>query len=185
LETNDLAKATKHVKTYLCPYSVEEMAVINYSAFRNKATSQRANITNAARSAKAQIHEHAAFDREIANLVSSDYRFLYGEIKERMVAYLTAMKEHEERTKGRTAVAFVNVRMQGDQQMFDVIRGTRCVSESWSFYPADREAMVTYDSETIPENIMSKLAVLSMLDRGVYLEDTGMKDSDTTFWVCV
>ncbi len=43
--------------------------------------------------------------------------------------------------------------------------------------------MVTYDSDTLPEMIMSKLAVLSMLGCGEYLDDTGMKDSDTAFWV--
>ena len=71
----------------------------------------------------------------------------------------------------------------GEQQVFAVIRTQKCITEMYSLQSYHSDKIETYTSETLPESIVSKLAVLSMLNRGEYLADTGMKDSDVAFWV--
>jgi hypothetical protein len=41
----------------------------------------------------------------------------------------------------------------------------------------------TFKMEDLPEDIAEKVATLGMVDKGHYVEDVGMKVSDTTFWI--
>lgn len=181
--TTDLAKAVKHVKTYLQPYTASEMATISYVNFRGKVTNHKSKANDAMLSTRLSVTQHKAFAAELESILMSDYIFINRELRDNCVAYLNALREEEAQKHGRINGAYVHVRMVGEQQMFDVIRTKKCITEMYSLYSYEREDMVTYTSETLPESIMSKLAVLSMLERGEYLADTGMKDSDVAFWV--
>jgi hypothetical protein len=181
--TTDLAKATKHVKTYLQPYTMGEMGMLSFVDFRGKLVTDKSKADDAVLGTRLKVVQHKGFDAELENMVNSDYKFVNSELRNNVIAYLNAKREEKERKHGRINAAYVHVRMVGEQQMFDVTKLRGDVTDSYHFYPSVREKMVTYDSETLPETIMSKLAVLSMLERGGYLADTGMKDSDTAFWV--
>ena len=181
--TTDLAKAVKHVKTYLQPYTVGEMGMLSFVDFRGKLATNKSKADDAVLGARLKVIQHKAFDAELENMVNSDYQFANSELRSNVIAYLNAKREEKERKHGRINAAYVHVRMVGEQQMFDVTKLKGDVTDSYHFYPSVREEMVTYDSETLPETIASKLAVLSMLEHRGYLTDTGMKDSDTAFWV--
>lgn len=181
--TTDLAKAVKHVKTYLQPYTVGEMATISYGNFRGKATNHKSKANDAVLSARMLVTQHKGFVAELEGILMSDYVFINRELRDNCVAYINAMREEQMQKHGRINGVYVHVRMIGEQQMFDVIRTKKCITEMYALYPHEREDTVTYTSETLPESIVAKLAVLSMLGRGEYLADTGMKDSDVAFWV--
>ena len=181
--TTNLAKAVNHVKTYLRPYTTDEMAKISYGDFRSAATDHKSKTGVAVCSTKSDVTNHNGFVAELENLLMSDYTFINRELRDNCVAYVNAVREEKAQQQGRINGAYVHVRMVGEQQVFDVIRTQKCVTEMYSLQRYHTDKIETYTSDTLPESIVSKLAVLSMLECGEYLADTGMKDSDVTFWV--
>jgi hypothetical protein len=92
-------------------------------------------------------------------------------------------KTHEEKqaSEDKSSLAhYVTVRLHRDEMVCDVLEKQAVKSRTY----VDKGAQVTtYKMDELPEDIAGKLAALSMVEDGHYVEGVGYRVDSTTFWV--
>jgi hypothetical protein len=178
-------KALAAAKKYMRPYAAYEIAERSYSKFRDLVVSSKSAVSVAPQDAMRKVTMHPQFISEMENLAQSEYAFRTPEIKEHILAFLVARAEHAEVVGKRRSAAYVYVRMDGGDQVFDVYKVTNDITNTWSNPIYAAAVPTTFKTEELPEYIYEKLGVLSILTIGGYVADIGMKYSDNVYWICL
>jgi len=179
---DSLERALKNVKKHMRRYMVNEVALMSMSDFQTKLHQPMYAASSGYNSAYEAVIKNGSFHNEMRSLVINNYQFndpVFGGLVKDMLAKLD-----EQMTKQYEAHHgyYVQVREYMGEQVFDVIAVLDVKKATGRSVGTHR----TYKSEElaeVDENLPSRLATLSMLENGAFVEGLGHKVSPTSYWV--
>lgn len=178
--SDDLERIMKTVKKVMRPYTPHETANVVFEPYQGKVHSNVWKATSEAREAKDATIGLNDLRNELFALYDLGYEFASETLKNKVGKWKKAVTElHEAEAKKRNAY-FVSVVLRGEELLCNVmtindVRNIHTINES--------SITQTFKMDDLPEDIAEKVATLGMVDKGHYVEDVGMKVSDTTFWI--
>ena len=122
-------------------------------------------------------------NRELANILRSDYEFVDKELEAQLVKAFEASAERKEMQMAHDAShIFVEV---VQSQGANLYRGFKSVPQSWSLYKHDNsyENMITYTQEQLPESLLGAMSVLSMVEVDQYVSGVGYRAGENMFYI--
>ena len=154
--------------------SVVDDAKIDYIAVREKVIDVEASMYSA------RINEGSSLLNELRHLMNSNHEFVDTTFGENLTAFF-AKQDELQRLRSRTVpMWFVRVYERMGQQTFDVLN----IDKSESRFSAEiSEDIKRYVADTLPEEIMQKVSVLSILQANDYVDDVGFSAGDGMFYV--
>ena len=179
-------KAVLSVKKYIQPYSAKEIAFVYHDKIQEKTarilTTKRDEMFNVMNPFRhmGTVDIVKCLTQEMRNLKNQGVSFStnrFVELAEGMDAVLANYEE--ERSKKLDAI-FVRVYKRLDEQYVDVVE-TQQARETWS--NDTFVASLTYPMSTAPDNIVSGVSVLSILEDQHYVEGIGYKIDANTYWL--
>ena len=168
--------AKKHLRSY-APYEVVKIASRKVA---DNLTSAIYACSNDANSASRKLINDSVIG-QLKHLVETGYNFLSPEAKEIITTAVNKETSYRNLKDKKVSGKYVVVSNQMGVQMFDVFNhddATYSPSDDW-----EGENGVRYRMDEVPENIIGKVAVLSMTQVEDYVEGVGNRVGGTTFWV--
>lgn len=179
--SDDLVRAVRNFKKYLRRYSLDETVGMRLGDFQSKLNSLSWGAANDFQTARSGVVDHPSFYDEMRSLIDRGHQFVNPAFGLSIVDMVNKMKTAREKADTVHHVYYVSARDQGDAQVFDVLllldtaKNGKQRQSHHSLSPAEVEAL---DAE-LPQ----KLAALSMLEDGGFVEGLGMRISAKTYWV--
>jgi hypothetical protein len=177
-----LERAVKNAKKFMRRYGVNEVAHMSLHEFQSKLGSVMYTASSAYNESYEKVIKHGSFHNEMRSLVMNNHQFndpAFGAAVKDMLAKLDEqMAKQYEQHHGY----YVQVREYLGEQVFDVI----AVLDVRRATAAKVGAHHTYKAEelsTLDENLPNKMAALSMLEDGAFVEGLGHKVNPTSYWV--
>ena len=181
VKTIHMNKAVKNACRYLrngTPYDVAMIEVYrakrNFDDIGSKLFSTKSNVFN-------NLFTHEKMFLEFKHLLEQGHTFVDPKNQALAEDFVKVAQEEKERQKLELNLYHVRVYMDGDVQMFDVIPMHDVQRDPWNSMLPD--SMKTYTSDTLPEDIMGKVSVMSMVDEESYVDGVGYKDRGGNFYV--
>jgi len=178
--SDDLERIMKTVKKVMRPYSPHETANVVFESYQGKVHSNVWKATSEAREAKDATIGLNDLRNELFALYDLGYEFASETLKDKVGKWKKAMTELNEAEAKKRNAYFVSVVLRGEELLCNVmtvndVRKIHIINET--------NVTQTFKMDDLPEDIAEKVATLGMVDKGHYVEDVGMKVSDTTFWI--
>ena len=178
--SDDLERIMKTVKKVMRPYAPHETANVVFEAYQGKVHTNVWTATSNAREAKDATIGLNDLRNELFALYDLGYEFASETLKDKVGKWKKAMTELNEAEAKKRNAYFVSVILRGEELLCNVmtvndVRKIHTINET--------NITQTFKMDDLPEDIAEKVATLGMVDRGHYVEDVGMKVSDTTFWI--
>ena len=177
-----LDRALKNVKKHMRRYQVSEVATMSLGDFQSKVSSSRWTAENEYTNAYRELTQHGSFHNEMRSLVNCGYQFndpVFGGLVKTMLDKLDdQMAKQYEAHHGY----YVQVREYLGEQVFDVIT-VMDVKKATGRSVGAHQTYKAEELDTVDENLASRLAALSMLDDGAFVEGLGLKVNPTSYWV--
>ena len=177
-----LDRALKNVKKHMRRYAVAEIANMSLGDFQIKVGNAAYTASSEYSNAYKELYTHGSFHNEMRALVNNGYQFndpVFGGLVKNMLAKLDEqMAKQYEAHHGY----YVQVREYLGEQVFDVIAVLDVKKATGRSVGAHR----TYRAEeldTVDDSLAAKMAALSMLDDGAFVEGLGHKVNSTSYWV--
>jgi hypothetical protein len=188
--SKDMAKAIVNARRYIRRYSPLDMATNTLRDITSNVENISGKVRRAWREAREQV---VATDtglpllyQEIKRLVTTGHEFLDPKLKDMAVAWVEQEKAWAAEKQRPVPVYFVQVSTDfRDEQIFEVVE-VEDIKPHGAFssdFKDSNPPTKTYRAADIPEDIMGKLSVLSLLEPGQYTEGVGIRSSETMFWV--
>lgn len=178
--SDKLDRALGNVKKNLRRYRVEEVARLSVDRIANAIGSLSYDATNKALSSKRELIEHSGMVREFRHLVHMGHEFVDADFKGCVIRMLEEHREYETRSAMQHHAYYVGVRYQHGEQVFDVLAVHDIMRSRTKNLGANYNV---HTAETLPEGVAEKVAALSMLEDGKFIDDLGLKVSDLSYWV--
>lgn len=182
--TTDFERGVKNAKKYVRMYSPMEYACVTAHEFGYEVEAHSSNVKGKWEEARKTAVNSNHIYREIKHLVDCGHKFLSDEFSQMVTAWIdTATQWNAEKTR-KVPVYFVNVSVVRDEQIFEIVEIEDAkgplgnFSRNWADATTHR-----FKADDIPEDIMGKLSVLSLLKPGQYSQGVGKRVSETMFWV--
>ena len=175
-------KSVKNALKYLRPPSSDACAKYNGFKARRHFQDIGNDMHQKQRGLLANLTEdHGALLVEFRNMISTDYAFINKEFGDRISNWIKAHDENNARQQKTLNMFYVRIYKEDDIQLFDVIPMHNvnkdvhaCIKEG---------SLVTYTESDVPEEIMGKISVLSMVKSGEYVDDVGYRDEAGCFYI--
>jgi chemotaxis signal transduction protein len=178
--SDNLERIMKTVKKVMRPYAPHEVANVVFDNYQNKVHNNVWTATSTTRDAKDAVMGLNDLRNELFALYDLGYEFASEVLKDKIGKWKKAVTEMTEAEAKKRDAYFVSVVLRGDELLCNVMT----VDNVRRVHKIDEKSMTqTFKMEDLPEDIAEKVATLGMVDKGHYVEDVGMKVSDTTFWV--
>lgn len=180
LMSKDMNVAIDNAKKYLRQYSPVDLI----KAVAHKVSDNVGQFRYKKRRARDEaLRDMSDFDvvKELKQLVASGYEFSYPDVKERVIKVLMAADDFATLEHKKFGGKFITVSNQLGVQMFDVIPyddalGT--ITPEWK-----GEGGVRYRADEMPQDLLGRVAVLSMAQHYDYIEGVGNRMGESMFWV--
>jgi hypothetical protein len=177
--TEKFDRAIVNAKKYMRPYTPQELVRIKLGDFANNVANETNTFNGEASGADSAVRTHDALLPELAYLIDSGHEFRSGQLREAVVSWMAKHKAAQEHRSRARHAWFVHVYERFDKQYFDVIEMFDVHKRNNPSIQSSR----TYTADDMPEEIMGKLSVLTMVDIGHRVSDVGMRATETTFYV--
>jgi len=177
-----LERAIKNVKAYTRRYTPKEIAAMTLHDFQTKVSTAGWDASSGYREAYNNVTSHATFMSEMRALVMNNYQFndpLFGEKVRIMVE-----KHNEQQAQADVQHHgyWVQARQYLGEQVFDVLT-VYDVKRVHIRGLGDHKTVKGHELDSVDENLASRIAALSMLTDGVFVEGLGHKINDSMYWV--
>lgn len=127
-----------------------------------------------------QTNPHSKLMSELRHLLTINHEFVNPTFAQDLRDMFEKGDELERLSKRTVPMWFVRVYERFGAQHFDVTD----IDNTKSYYSATiSEEVKRYTAETLPEEIMQKLAVLNILDKDDYVDDVGFNAGEGMFYV--
>lgn len=186
--SGNMDTAIRNAKRFLRNFSPQEMARANTKLLRSKANDAPEMLGTKFRKSMRELFDHEVGNRtgafkgrmltELRHLVDSDHGFVDGEFGHQLKQMFEMGDAWRESFLKTVNVYFVRVFEKFGKQTFQVIE----LDDVRDYNPRISGEFLTY-TDDLPENIMGKLAVLSMTEDGNYVDDVGMRVDEGMFYV--
>ena len=127
---------------------------------------------------KRLYNDKAPILHELRSLVDTGYSFIDASMTDRLRDMFSAIDAAAEEN-GQVNMTAVFVREERGRQRFDAVLVDKCEN----YWPDVGDTHMTYYDNDLPEHIMGKLAMLSMLNDGAYVHNVGYRINSRMFYV--
>ena len=180
----DVKKAMKNVSKYFMPYSTRELAQAYYEPIRTNVAKAGDVLLRELRTKVDPIaHNYEEIAREIAYLKQQGVQFRsskFKQVADEMVDVVERFEAEQNRSTGAIFVRFYEVGGEtyfSTQQVIEVKKHHNAMQSSVEYVIEGKPV------SEIPEDIMSAVSVLSILNNDQYVANVGMKLNDKHFWI--
>lgn len=173
------------VKKYVRPYTPIECAETTYRAFTSSLGNVKSALIDAEAVAISKVtgdHGFPSLREELFGMLDRGYEFSNPTLRENIVTWRTKYQERKQADGIKKHAYYVQVRVVGGEQTFDIFELFDVQRGSYRF-KVDPQDVITRKAEDMPEDIMAKLATLSMLEDGQHVDGLGMRASENVYWV--
>jgi len=178
--SDDIDRIMKTVKKIMRPYAPHETANVVFDSYQNKVHTNVWTATSNAREAKDATIGLNDLRNELFALYDLGYEFASETLKDKVGKWKKAVTEMAEAENKKRNAYFVSVILRGEELLCNVMT----VNDVRAIHKINEASMSqVFKMDDLPEDIAEKVATLGMVDKGHYVEDVGMKVSDTTFWI--
>ena len=186
--SGNMDTAIRNAKRFLRNFSPHEMAGANAKLLRSKANDAPEMLGSKFRKSMRELFDHETGNKtgsfkgrmltELRHLVDSDHGFVDGAFGHQLKQMFEMGDAWRESLNKTVNVYFVRVFEKFGKQTFQVTE----LDDVRDYNPLISDQFVTY-TDDLPENIMGKLAVLSMTEDGNYVDEVGMRVDEGMFYV--
>ena len=184
----NLHTAVRNAKKYCRPLTTKVMALDKEEDMRRKASDTESHAQRKMFTAQSdllaknnrQTHiEHNPMLEYMRTLVKVGHEFTNKQLESDLLNYFKLEEEHETlKTKG-VKVSYVRVYEKYGEQFFDVVP----IIKDPKAYGATIETIVSYKHADVPQDVLGKVAVLSMVENNHWVDDVGYRVDATMFYV--
>ena len=184
----NLDTAVRNAKKYFRPLTTKDMALDKEHDMLQKAkdTESRASNTRSnalsdllARNNRQTHIEHNPMLEYMRTLVKVGHEFTNKQLESDLLNYFKLEEEHETlKTKG-VKVSYVRIYEKYGEQFFDVVP----ITKDPKVYGSTTETVVSYKHADVPQDVLGKVAVLSMVENNHWVDDVGYRVDATMFYV--
>ena len=175
-------RAVKNFNKYLRPYTPSDVAGMSLDDFQTHLRQASRDASSAVYNLRSSVQQHDAFYSELRALVNTGYTFNNLEFNGLVRDMLAMVDEVNVRRGVHHHGFFVKVREYAGEQLFDVIT-MMDMGRAVQVKLPPHTTFKSHELEGLDENLPSRLAALSMLDNGAFVEGLGIKVSPTSYWV--
>lgn len=181
--STDRTKAVKNARKYLRRISPVEATEYTKGYPREKISSHRGVLQKQIEEAEVEVFGRPLFGNpaimsEMRVLVDTDYQFVDQSVGAKLRNIFNMRDERHQDSDGVNMTA-VFLRNELGRQRADAVLVDKC--DSW--WPDVGQTHLTFYDHELPEHIMEKLAVLSMLEDQSYVHGVGMRINARMFYV--
>jgi len=178
--SDDIERIMKTVKKVMRPYAPHETANVVFEPYQGKVHNNVWSVTSVAREAKDATLGLNDLRNELFALYDLGYEFASETLKDKVGKWKKAVTEMAEAENKKRNAYFVSVILRGDELLCNVMT----INDVRTIHKINEASMSqVFKMDDLPEDIAEKVATLGMVDKGHYVEDVGMKVSNTTFWI--
>ena len=185
----NLSTAVRNAKKYLRPLTTKDMALDQWteSDMRRKSKNTKSEMevkrNNALSDLLAKSNREKNIDYNpmleyMRTLVKVGHEFTDKELESNLLSYFALEKDVNAFNGNDVDVDYVRVYEKYGKQVFDVVPLIREDS-----YRSTLGNLTTYDKDKVPEDVMGKVSVLSMVENGHWVDDVGYRVDATMFYV--
>ena len=180
----DVKKALKNVSKYLMPYSTGELAQAFYEPIKINVSKAGDSLMREMRSSvEAIAYDHEVLATEIAYLKQQGVEFKSSKFRQ-IAESLGDLVERYDTEKARsTGAIFVRFYEVSGQTFFSTQQVIEVKKHSNSMQSSVEQRIEGKPVAEIPEDIMSAVSVLSILNNNQYVANVGMKLEEKHFWI--
>ena len=197
LVTENMDVAVKNALKYLQPVTHKDVLISTFNATESKISTLEASIKGDLRGKIADlgidIHirggEQPQIWQELCYLLDCEHAFISDEFRDTIIAARNGLEELDVNERKVVDLYCVRVYERSGKQFYDVIPVNDATRVNGiGLYNRASQALrehkvVRLDNDTIPEDIYSKMTVLSICDKGEFVEDVGHRNQDTVYYV--
>jgi len=188
--------AIKNCKKYLRNYNTVELADIDLKNVKRSATQKVRDIDEQARNLLSMAFDfrqrrpdESALFKAMRHVLRSNFELPDNTYKKELVKAYDKYDEYLRNKEMPVNMLYVKVYERLGTRTFDVIDLGKVATgkdedASLHYHTLKNKNLMKYDDDTIPEYIVGKISVLSMLDIETYVDDVGYRASvQNTFYV--
>ena len=183
LMSSNSSVAVKNAKKFLRRLSPQELANQSHEYLREAIGQMRSTARQVLMEREAKLfgsnlnwRKEAPVLAELKHLVMSGHTFLDASMSERLTEYFALSAEIND-TQQPCDMLFVAVSRSGNKQRFDTVP----IDNAENHWPRVGETETFYDD--VPEHVLGRLAVLSMVENGTFVPGVGLKHTEGLFYV--
>lgn len=181
VRTTDLSKAVRNAKKYMRPYSSLEVAGMSADAYVSHARSQVREAYHAYNDVKHRMFKDMSkLVAELRALLNNGHEFQDPTFGADAAEFVVAYDAKDVVDTVQVNAHFVTVSTLCGEQKFEVLTVPYVDRQVPNIRSSEKHE---YDASTLPEDIAHKLAALSIVTDGTYVQGLGLRISETTYWV--
>jgi len=181
----NLDTAVRNAKKYLRPLTTKDMALDEYDKMIKLSEKSKDKAELLRTNAHMDLLRHSTSGKPNAlveymrTLVSVGHEFTDKELEGSLLNYFKVEEEANVLKEKKVKTLFVRIYEKYGKQVFDVVSVIK-KPQGWGHIA---DSLTTYDKDKVPEDIMGKVSVLSMVDNGHWVDDVGYRVDATMFHV--
>ena len=185
----NLSTAVRNAKKYLRPLTTKDMALDDRteSDMRRKSKNTKSEMdvkrNNTlsdllAKSNREKKIEYNPMLEYMRTLVKVGHEFTDKELESELLSYFKLEEDANAISNNGVDVDYVRIYEKYGKQVFDVVP---LIPKEYG--RSDLGNIITYDKDKVPEDVMGKVSVLSMVENGHWVDDVGYRVDATMFYV--
>tara|TARA_R110000822_G_scaffold99851_1_gene225053 strand:- start:179 stop:1093 length:915 start_codon:yes stop_codon:yes gene_type:complete len=183
----NLDTAVRNAKKYLRPLTTRDMALDEYNDMQRKSNDTESRASNAKNTAQSDLLARSNREKKIEynpmleymrTLVKVGHEFTDKELESNLLTYFKLEDEHKVLLDKGINVSYVRIYEKYGKQVFDV--APIISKDRYSHIVGD---ITPYGKADVPEDIVGKVSMLSMVDNGHWVDDVGYRVDATMFYV--
>ena len=187
----NLDTAVRNAKKYLRPLTTRDMALDEWTEAdmrrKSKNTKSEMDVKRnntlsdlLAKSNREKKIEYNPMLEYMRTLVKVGHEFTDKELESELLSYFKLEEDANAISNEGIDVDYVRVYEKYGKQVFDVVP---LIRDKARYGRSDLGNLTTYDKDKVPEDVMGKVSVLSMVDNGHWVDDVGYRVDATMFYV--
>ena len=183
----NLSTAVRNAKKYLRPLTTKDMALDEHNDMQRKSNDTESRASNAKNTAQSDLLARSNREKKIEynpmleymrTLVKVGHEFTDKELESNLLTYFKLEDEHKVLLDKGINVSYVRIYEKYGKQVFDV--APIISKDRYSHIVGD---ITPYGKADVPEDIVGKVSMLSMVDNGHWVDDVGYRVDATMFYV--
>ena len=185
----NLSTAVRNAKKYLRPLTTKDMALDQQTVAdmrrKSKNTKSEMDVKRnntlsdlLAKSNREKKIEYNPMLEYMRTLVKVGHEFTDKELESDLLSYFKLEEDANAVSSDGVDVDYVRVYEKYGKQVFDIVPLIRK-----EYGRSDLGNIITYDKDKVPEDVMGKVSVLSMVENNHWVDDVGYRVDATMFYV--
>ena len=183
----NISTAVRNAKKYLRPLTTKDMALDEHNDMQRKSNDTESRASNAKNTAQSDLLARSNREKKIEynpmleymrTLVKVGHEFTDKELESNLLTYFKLEDEHKVLLDKGINVSYVRIYEKYGKQVFDV--APIISKDRYSHIVGD---ITPYGKADVPEDIVGKVSMLSMVDNGHWVDDVGYRVDATMFYV--